>query len=105
MELQSNLAALKKAGIQPVAVSYDPVEVLERFAKQRKIAFPLLSDPGSRAIDAYKIRNARGRGRMDGIPHPGTFIIGRDGKIVAKLAHDSYRDRHTAAEIIKAAGK
>lgn len=105
MELQSNLAALKKAGIQPVAISYDPVAVLDRFARQRKITFPILADPGSRTIDAYKIRNEQGRGRMAGVPHPGTFVIGKDGKIVAKLAHDSYRKRHTTAEIIKAAGK
>lgn len=105
MELQSNLAALKKAGIQPVAISYDSVEVLDRFAKQRKITFPLLSDPGSKTIDAYQIRNPQGRGRTDGVPHPGTFIIGKDGKIVAKLAHEGYRDRHTTDEIIKAAAE
>jgi hypothetical protein len=32
-------------------------------------------------------------------------VIGKDGRIVAKLAHDSYRKRHTTEEIIKAAGK
>lgn len=105
MELQSNLAALKEAGIQPVAISYDSVEVLDRFARQRIITFPLLSDPGSKTIDAYKIRNEQGRGKTDGIPHPGTFIIGKDGKIVAKVAHEGYRERHTAEEIVKAAGK
>jgi peroxiredoxin len=105
VELQSNLETLKKAGIQPVAISYDSVEVLKRFAKQRKITFPMLSDPGSKTIDAYKIRNQRGKGRTAGIPHPGTFIVGKDGKIVAKLAHEGYRERHTTAEIISAAGK
>lgn len=105
MELQSNLAALKKAGVQPVAISYDSVDVLEKFAEQRKITFPILSDPGSKTIDAYKIRNTGAKGRTAGIPHPGTFVIGKDGTIVAKLAHDGYRERHTTAEIIKAAGR
>ncbi len=105
MELQSNLAAFKKAGIQPVAVSYDSVAVLTRFAKERVITYPLLSDSGSRTIDAYQIRNTDARGRMSGVPHPGTFIIGQDGKIVAKLAHEGYRERHTSAEIIAAARK
>ena len=105
MELQENLAALKKAGIQPVAISYDPAKILERFAKDRDITYPLLTDPDSKAIDAFKIRNTAARGRTSGVPHPGTFIIGQDGKIIAKLAHDGYRERHTSAEIIKAAGK
>lgn len=106
MELQSNLAALKKAGITPVAVSYDSVKVLARFVKDRKIAFQLLSDPDSKTIEAFKIRHPSfNRGRLKGVPHPGTFIIGQDGRIIAKLAHDGYRQRHTAAEIIAAAGK
>lgn len=105
MELQSNLAAFKKAGIQPVAISYDSVSVLKRFAKDRKISFPLLADSGSKVIDAYKIRNPRGRGRLNGVPHPGTFIIGQDGRIIAKLAHDGYRERHSSREIIKAAAQ
>jgi peroxiredoxin len=105
VELQSNMAELKKAGIQPVAISYDSVKVLDRFAKQGKIKFPILSDPGSKTIDAYKIRNVGALKRMAGVPHPGTFVIGKDGRIVAKLAHDSYRKRHTTEEIIKAAGK
>jgi peroxiredoxin len=105
VELQSNLAAFRKAGIQPVAVSYDSVDVLKRFAKDRDITYPLLADPESRAINAFKIRNTAARGRTAGIPHPGTFIIGKDGRIVARLAHDGYRERHTSAQIIEAAGK
>ena len=105
MELQSNLAAFRKAGIQPVAVSYDSAEVLKRFAKDRDIAYPLLADPDCRVIDAFKIRNTAAKGRVKGVPHPGTFIIGKDGRIIAKLAHDGYRERHTSAQIIQAAEK
>ena len=56
-------------------------------------------------IREYKILLNPGRkgSRQSGIPHPGTFIIGKDGKIIAKLAHEGYRNRHTADEIIKAA--
>ncbi len=105
MELQSNLAAFRKAGIQPVAISYDSVDVLKRFAMDRDIAYPLLADPDSRVIDAFKIRNTAANGRVKGVPHPGTFIIGKDGRIIAKLAHDGYRERHTSTQIIQAAGK
>ena len=105
MELQSNLGALKKAGITPVAISYDSEKVLARFAKEKRISFPLLSDPGSKTISAFKVlHTGMRRGRLKGVPHPGTFIIGQDGKIVAKLAHDGYRKRHTSVEIIEAVG-
>jgi len=105
VQLQSRLAELKKAGIIPVAVSYDPVRILERFAKDRDIEFPLLSDPESKVIAKFRIllNPNEKRRRMAGLPHPGTFIIGQDGRIIAKLAHEGYRKRHTAEEIIEAA--
>lgn len=84
-----------------VAVSYDSVEVLKRFAKQRGVTFPLLSDPESRTIEAYGIRNREAQGsRIDGVPHPGTFIIGPGGVIVGKLFYEGYRRRHTSEEIL-----
>ena len=92
---------LDQAGIQVVGVSYDPVDVLARFAKRREISFPLLSDSGSKVIEAFGIRN---ESREDGLPHPGTFLIGADGRVKAKLFHQGYRKRHVTAEIIRAAG-
>ena len=93
------MASLEKAGIQVMGVSYDSTKVLSQFAKRRKITFPLLSDVGSKVIDAYGLRN---KSRKDGIPHPGTVIIGTDGKVIAKLFHDGYRKRHHSQEIIDA---
>ncbi|MCS1407553.1 MAG: putative peroxiredoxin bcp [Verrucomicrobia subdivision 3 bacterium] len=91
---------LEKAGIQVVGISYDSREILSRFAKRNKITFPLLADVGSKVIDAYGIRN---KSRRDGIPHPGTFILGADGTVIAKLFHEGYRKRHVSDEIIEAA--
>ena len=91
--------ALEKAGVQVVGVSYDSTEVLSQFAKRRKVTFPLLADVGSKVISAYGLRNAA---RKDGIPHPGTVIIGTDGKVIAKLFHEGYRKRHLSKEIIAA---
>lgn len=81
-----------------MAISYDSVEILSRFAKQRKISFPLLSDQGSRTIDAFGIRNT---GNKNGIPHPGTFLVDKKGIIRARYFHDSFRTRHTSAEILE----
>lgn len=93
------MASLEKAGVQVLGVSYDSTQVLSQFAKRRKITFPLLSDVGSKVIDAYGLRN---KSRKDGIPHPGTVIVGTDGKVLAKLFHEGYRKRHLAEEIIDA---
>ena len=89
--------------IQVVAISYDPVEVLAKFADKRKITFPLLSDPGSKTIRAYGLLNKEAKGRTEGIPYPGTVLIDKDGVIWGKLFLEGYRDRHSTAELIKAA--
>ncbi len=94
------MAKFEKAGIQVVGLSYDSTEILSRFARRSKVTFPLLADVGSKVIDAYGIRN---EARRDGLPHPGTIIVGTDGKVIAKLFHEGYRKRHLSDEIIAAA--
>ena len=94
------MSKLEKAGIQVVGISYDSTEILSRFSKRSKLTFPLLADAGSKVIDAYGLRNMS---RKDGLPHPGTVIVGTSGKVIAKLFHEGYRKRHMSDEIIRAA--
>ena len=86
-----------------VAISYDPVDVLAKFAEERKITFPLLSDPDSKTIKAFGILNKEATGKAAGVPYPGTFIIDSKGVVRAKVFLDGYRQRHTTDELIKAA--
>ena len=89
-----------------VGVSYDSEAILKRFAAKRGITFPLLSDEGSKTIEAYGIRNREQAGqRWDGIPHPGTFLIDRKGIIRAKIFYENYRERHHSADLLDAAKK
>jgi len=85
-----------------VALSYDSLEILKRFADKSAITFPLLSDAGSKTIDAYGIRNQGAPERWKGIPHPGTFVVDQQGVIRAKLFLENYRERHAAEAVIKA---
>jgi peroxiredoxin len=107
--LQRDLKAIEAAGVKVVGISYDPVEVLKEFSDKSKITFPLLSDPDSKVIDAYALRNKEmakkklGKLELDGVPYPGTLIVDRDGVIRAKLFEDGFVKRHTPAELIKAA--
>ena len=101
--MQRNLKSIEEAGVQVVGISYDEPAALKRFADQLKIAFPLLSDPGSETIDAYHIRNEAAKGRAEGVPNPGTFILDREGMIRAKLFLEGYSQRHTTEALIEAA--
>jgi peroxiredoxin len=103
VQLQADLEKIKAAGIQVVGVSYDSVAVLKKFSYEHKISFPLLSDPGSKTIDAYHIRNEAAKGKAEGVPNPGTFIVDKSGVIRAKLFLEGYRTRHTTDELIRAA--
>ena len=90
------------AGLQVFGISYDSVNVLQQAAAKLKVTFPLLADEGSKTIDTYGIRNQEAKGRSDGIPHPMTFVVDKNGIIRAKLLHEGYRERHTSEELIKA---
>jgi len=103
VELQSTLPTLAATGVVPFAVSYDPVAVLADFAATRGITFPLLSDEGSRLIRALGILNTSVEPTQEhyGIPNPGTYLIGEDGRVVDKIFHDTYRTRDAAATTLR----
>jgi peroxiredoxin len=67
----------------------------------------MLSDEGSRTIDAYGIRNREVQpgSQADGIPYPGTFLVGTDGIIRGKLFLDGYVERHDNDELIRLAAE
>ena len=60
----------------------------------------------NKTIEAYRIRNKEVKDSpIDGVPYPGTFLVGQDGIIHAKLFYDGYKKRHHAKDIIKATEK
>ena len=103
VQLQRDLKSIEAEGIQLVGISYDDTKAQKTFSDRMKIAFPLLSDTESKTIDAYHIRNEAARGKAEGVPNPGTFILDRDGIIRAKLFLEGYRQRHTTEALIEAA--
>lgn len=92
--MQENLGDLKAANIQIVGISPDAVDKLKTFSDASSIKFPLLADADSKTIDAFGIHNERG------LPHPGTIVIDSNGKIVAKIFREGFRERHPAGEIM-----
>jgi len=105
--LQDDLEKIKAAGLQVVEISYDSVEILEGFVEKNGIDYLMLSDADSKTIDAYGIRNETTKPgtKMDGIPHPGTFIIGKEGIVRGKIFYKGYIKRHPNDEVLALAKK
>lgn len=101
--MQRDLKSFEEAGIQVVGISYDAPSVLKTFSDKSKIGFPLLSDPGSKTIEDYHILNPAAKGKAEGVPYPGTFIVDSKGVIRAKVFLEGYRVRHTSEALSKAA--
>lgn len=101
--MQANLPTLAANGIVPFAFSYDPQPTLAAFAAARGITYPLLSDEGSVFIDALGIRNTSLAPDNEhvGIPYPGIFFIGEDGRVVDKVFHETYRTRDAAKTTLR----
>lgn len=101
--MQKDQKKFADAGIRVVGISYDAVDVLAKFAKNKEITFLLLSDPDSKTIEAYGLRSKDAKGKSDGVPYPGTMIVGKDGKIKAKLFLEGVFKRNTTDDIVRAA--
>src|SRR5262245_6609193 len=61
---------LKDQGLKVLGISYEPVNVIEPFAKSNGYTFALGSDPAKRVVEAYGVAS-----------WPTSIVIGKDGKI------------------------
>ena len=97
-------AQLAPRGYTLAAISYDPPEVLSDFAARRDIGYTLLSDAGSKTIDAFQLRDPQYKPDTYayGVPRPSIFVISRDGVVRAKLAKEGYKVRPDTSAILAA---
>ncbi len=101
MELGHQEGNLRKLGLKSLAVSYDSEAVWRYFMERKKLVFPYLADTNSKLIDSFGLRNkAVNIDFMQGIPHPGVFLLDAKGRITAKYFEDDYRERFTIASIL-----
>ena len=77
--------------------------MLDTFTKANGISYKLMSDTGSKAIDAFGLRNAamNGKARFEGIPHPIILFVARDGTVKAKLYEEAYQKRPTSEVVMQ----
>ena len=101
VKLQAELKKFEDAGAQVVAISYDKVDVLAKFADERKITLPLLSDPESKAIKPFGMLIEDAKGNYEGLAKPGIFILDKEAVIRAKVKETVFQ-RPSTDELLKA---
>ena len=77
-------------------------EFIEKIAAdgRGRIAFPLLSDPQHRVIDAYGLEDPRYlKQRRAGIPYPAAYVIDKAGRIAWSRIDIEYRERPPNNEV------
>jgi hypothetical protein len=101
VELQGRQGELRNIGLEVAAITYDSPSAIKAFAAERAIQFPLLSDEDHSIVERYGILNREFEPghRNYGIPHPGTFILDRDGRVLARYFEEEYQYRNTAASL------
>lgn len=97
-------AELAKRGYSLAAISYDSPEKLADFTARQSINYTLLSDAGSKMIDAFGLRDpAYPKGNFAyGVPTSTVLVIGADGVVKKKLSTDDYKIRPSNATILAA---
>lgn len=101
-DIQAIAGTLEKRGYRLASVSYDAPDVLAKFAEKYGVSYDLLSDEGSRMIDAFGIRDPqyKANSRAYGVPMPAIFIVNKKGIVRAKLAEEGYKTRPPAEAIL-----
>lgn len=104
IELKALQGPLAKRGYALAALSYDAPEALATFAQKEGVAYPLLSDEGSKTIDAFKLRDPQYAQVhfANGVPKPAVFVVDHRGVVKAKLALEGYKVRPDGDAILKA---
>ncbi|WP_440958607.1 peroxiredoxin family protein [Oceanicaulis sp. LC35] len=112
LELEGYVDAFADAGWPVAVLTYDPEPVLAQVAERRDLSMALLSDAGSATIDAFGVRDpiyADPDHLAHGVPYPITFVIDRDGVVVAKFWHEAglgqqrgYATRISAEDVLAA---
>lgn len=104
-ELQALNAPLAAKGYKLTAISYDTPAVLAEFGKRQGLGYTLLSDSGSKMIDAFGLRDpAYDKGSFAyGVPKATVLVVGRDGTVKQMFVTADYKVRPNNATILAAA--
>lgn len=102
LDLRGAKEPLARRGYALAAISYDPPEVLTRFAQGHQIPYALLSDTGSVTIDAWHLRDRRYKPDSFawGVPYASIYVISPRGVLRAKLAEEDFKQRPSVEALL-----
>lgn len=95
---------LEKRGYKLAAISYDSTDKLASFGEKQGVNYTLLSDAGSKQIDAFGLRDASypKDSFAYGVPRATILVIDKNGVVKKKLTTDDYKVRPDNAAILSA---
>lgn len=98
-KIRENIAT---KGYALVSVSYDKPQKLADFAADKAIHFTMLSDPGSKLIDALGLRDPQYAvgSFAHGVPRPTVLVLAKDGTVKAKYVDADYRSRQSNEQVL-----
>ena len=107
MDLNGSFEAIERRGYKMASISYDNPQILSTFTERRGIRYTMLSDPGSKIIDLYKLRDPQypPGSFAYGVPRPIIFILDKSGTIKAKLYEETYQKRPPAVLVVQTLDK
>ncbi len=100
--LQRNLRKFEAEGGQVVAISYDSSDILKKFADRQSITFPLLSDQGSKTIDAFKVLDRSATDPTNRFSAHVAFVLDQGGIVRDKLVDVILREEPGIGYLVKA---
>lgn len=83
----------------------ESLDVQQKIESDRRgpLAFALLSDPESRTIDRYGLRDPEyAKQKLDGVPRPAVFVVDQQGRVRWARVETDYRERPSVEEIAAA---
>ena len=85
------------------ALSYDDPAKLARFATEAGLSYPLLSDTGSRMIDALGLRDPQYEegSYAWGVPRASVLVLAPDGTVQARYVAADYRSRPSNDDVLE----
>jgi peroxiredoxin len=95
-------ARIEAKGLKLASVSYDKPAILDQFAKDEGIGYAMLSDTGSKLIDAIGLRDPQYEAGSFayGVPRAATLVLAPDGTVKARFVAADYRSRISNDEVV-----
>lgn len=102
IKLQRHVKEINDAGGQLVGISADPASAAKCFADNEAISIPMLTDTGSKIIDAYGVRDTQRGPPGNGYARHIIFIVDQKGVIRDKRPGVIYDERTRMAAFVQA---